>query len=384
MKIGILGTSVSQFGELWDKSLQDLAVKVGQEAVERSQLTLQNIDALYVGNMLAGILESQENFGAFVADALSLFVPTVRVEAACASGGLAVHSAAQALSAGTYKTVLVLGVEKMTDHMQDEVSTSLMSAGGAKERFSGITFAGLYALLARVYMEQYKVGREDLAMVSVKNHYHATFNSQAQFRSQITVADVLKSTKVADPLHLFDCSPISDGAAAVVLTTDEKLLKKQKKSVYVVASEVDTDTLAVSDRDSLTSLKSAVKAAARAYKKAGVKPSSIDVLEVHDCFSIAEILAVEDLGLSKKGKGASDIAKQKYTLGVGRQIVNPSGGLKACGHPIGATGVKQIAEITTQLRLEAGMRQVKNARIGLTHNVAGSGSTTVIHILKRI
>ncbi len=384
MNIGIVGTFVSKFGELWEKSLEDLLIESTQGVIENAQIQPKAIDAIYIGNMLSGALGNQDNVGSFVADSLSLFVPSIRVEAACASGGIAVHTAIQALLAGTYKTVLVLGAEKMTDHLQDEVSTVLMGAGGENERLSGTTFAGLYALLARYYMEQYGVSSEDLAAVSVNNHYHGSLNPKAQFRSPITVEDVMKSTNIADPLHLLDCSPISDGAAAVLLTTDEALLKKRKKRVNIIASEIATDTLEILDRKSLTSLSATVVAAEKAYKKTGLGPQDIDVAEVHDCFSIAQVLAIEDLGFSKRGRAVFDTMQKKYTVGVGKQVINSSGGLKACGHPVGATGVKQIVELVTQLREEAGDRQVVNANIGLAQNVAGSGSTAVIHIVKKL
>jgi acetyl-CoA C-acetyltransferase len=384
MKVGVVGTFVSKFGELWGKSLGDLLLESAQGALENAKISPKDIDAIYVGNMLSGSLGNQENVGSYTADSLSLFIPSVRVEAACASGGIAIHTSMQALQAGTYKTVLVIGAEKMTDHLQDEVSTVLMGAGGEKERISGTTFAGLYALLAKVYMETYGVSSKDLAAVSVQNHFHGSFNPKAQFRSPITIDDVLKSTQIADPLHLLDCSPISDGAAAVVLTTDEKLLKKQKKIVAITASEVATDTLQITERKTLTSLSATVTAAHNAYKKTGLTPKDINVAEVHDCFSIAQVLAIEDLGFSKRGKALSDIAKKKYMIGKGKQIINPSGGLKACGHPVGATGVKQLVELTVQLQGNAEKRQVEGAKIGLAQNVAGTGSTAVIHIVQTI
>jgi len=243
---------------------------------------------------------------------------------------------------------------------------------------AGATFPGIYALMAQAYMEKYGITEETLAAVSVKNHYHGSLNDKAQFRKPITVEDVMNSGRIADPLKLLDCSPISDGASAVVISSQVS----KSKPVYITASEVATDTLALHDRKTFTSLTSVVKASQAAYKKAGISAADIDVAEIHDCFSIAEVIAVEDLGFSKRGEGARDIEKGKMTIGKGKIITNSSGGLKACGHPVGATGVKQIVEITQQLRNEAGLRQVKNAKIGLTHNVGGSGATAVIHILQ--
>jgi acetyl-CoA C-acetyltransferase len=273
-----------------------------------------------------------------------------------------------------------MGLEKMTDHSQDEITSALSAAGSDEERMAGLTFPGIYALMARAYMQKYGVDEETLAAVSVKNHYHGSFNPKAQFQSPITVGDVMRSPKVADPLKLLDCSPVSDGASAVVISSDVSL--KAKKPVSIIASEVATDTLALYNRKSFTSLAAVVTASQKAYKEAKLKPTDIDVAEIHDCFSISEVIAVEDLGFSKKGEGAKDIESEKMTLFKGRIICNPSGGLKACGHPVGATGIKQIVEITEQLRGVAGRRQVKGAKIGLTHNVGGSGAVAAIHILK--
>ena len=385
MKINILGTYATKFGELWNVSPRALAKEAMENALNLSGLKAPQIDALFVGNMLSGILGNQANLGSLLVEELDVHVPAFRIEGACASGGLALHNAINSLKAGQYKTVLVLGIEKMTDHNQDEITTALMAAGSDEERMAGATFPGVYALMAQAYMQKYKVTEEELAAVSVKNHYHGTLNPKAQFQFAVTVGDVMRSSKIADPLKLLDCSPISDGAAAIVITS-ENIIKNPpaggRKPVQIVASEVGTDTLSLHDRKSFTSLSSVVDASTKAYKKAGIKPSDIDVCEIHDCFSISEAIATEDLGFSKKGEGARDIAEGKRTLFKGDIICNPSGGLKSCGHPVGATGIKQIVEITEQLRGIAGKRQVKGAKIGLTHNVGGSGTVAAIHILR--
>ena len=385
MKINVLGVATTEFGELWKKSPRALAKQAMEEALVDAKLKAGEIDALFVGNMLAGMLGNQANLGSFFAEELGLKVPAIRVEGACASGGLALNTGINSILGGQYKTVLALGIEKMTDSGQDEVTTGLMAAGSDSERMAGVTFPGIYALMAQAYIQEYKVSEKDLAAVSVKNHYHGLLNEKAQFRKEITIDDVMNSGNVADPLKLLDCSPISDGASAAVIS----LTSGKRKSVYITASEVATDTLSLHDRSTFVSLSSVVRASKSAYKKAGIDALDVDVAEIHDCFSIAEAIAVEDLGFSKRGQGAKDIKAEKMTLGkgppAGRQgkvITNPSGGLKACGHPVGATGIKQIVEITQQLRGEAGQRQVKNAKIGLTHNVGGSGSVAVIHILK--
>lgn len=380
MKINILGAATTKFGELWDVSPRALAKEAMIRALNQSGLKSSQIDALFVGNMLSGILGNQANLGSLAAEELGVQVPAFRIEGACASGGLALHNAINSILAKQYKTVLVLGIEKMTDQSQDEITNALMAAGSDEERLAGATFPGMYALIAQAYMQKYKVSEEDIAAISVKNHYHGMLNSKAQFQFSITIEQVMKSSKIADPLKLLDCSPISDGAAAVVITGDDSI--RSGKPVYIAASEVSTDTLSLHDRKSFTSLSSVVNASSKAYRKTGLKPLDIDVAEIHDCFSISEAIAVEDLGFSKKGEGARDIAQGKRTLFKGDIICNPSGGLKACGHPVGATGIKQIVEIVEQLRGESGKRQVKNAKVGLTHNVGGTGAVAVIHILR--
>jgi acetyl-CoA C-acetyltransferase len=381
MKINILGTGMTKFGELWKMSPRSMAHEAMSAALKTSGLEPEQIDALFVGNMLAGILGNQGNLGSLYAEELGAFVPAFRIEAACGSGGLALHNAYNAVLSGQYKTVMVLGIEKMTDHSGEDVTIALMAAGSDEERLAGATFPGIYALMARAYMEEYGATEEMLAANSVKNHYHGSLNPKAQFQSVITIEQVMKSSKVADPLKLLDCSPVSDGAAAVVITSDLALIKKHKKPVTILASEVATDTLSLHKRSSFTSLGSVVKASKKAYKKAGVKPTDINVAEIHDCFSISEIVATEDLGFSKIGQGGKEVLEGKFTLGSGSVITNSSGGLKACGHPVGATGVKQIVEIAEQLRGEANGRQVKGAKLGLTHNVGGSGAVAAIHIL---
>lgn len=385
MRIHIIAGSTTKFGELWNSSPRDLATEAVNNALTQSGIAKSRIDALYVGNMLGGILGNQENIASFYAEELGFIPkPSIRVEAACASGGMALYNAINSIKAGVHRTVVVLGIEKMTDVGGDAVASALMAAGSDEERQAGATFAGLYALIARAYMEKYKVTQEDLAFVPVKNHFHGSYNKKAQFPFQISVSDVMKSSRIADPLKLLDCSPVTDGAAAIIVTSDAALIDSQR-SIHVVASSVGTDTLALHKRSSLTSLQATVYAAKNAYKEAKITASEIDVAEVHDCFSIAEVVAMEDLGFSKIGQATNDIKRGKYTRGKGELIVNPSGGLKACGHPVGATGIKQVVEIYEQLLGIAGDKQaVENAKIGLTHNVGGSGAVAVVHIFKKI
>lgn len=377
MHLFITGAATTKFGELWGISPRALAKQAVGDALVDAGVDANEIDALFVGNMLSGMLGGQEHMGALFAEELGLRTPAFKVEGACASGGLAVHTAVNSVLSGQYKTVVVLGVEKMTDHKPEDVATALMGAGSEGERLAGATFPSLYALLTRAHMNKFGTTREELSSVPVKNHFHASLNPNAQFHSILTVETVLASPKVADPLRLLDCSPISDGASALVITS------AKSKGVEIIASAVATDTLGLAQRRSLTELKATREAAKKAYKQAGISPSDIDVAEVHDCFSIAEILAMEDLGFYRKGKAAAVVAGGQTTLGQSKRlVVNPSGGLKGCGHPVGATGVKQIVEIVDQLHHRGGSRQVPGARVGLTHNVGGSGATAVVHILR--
>ena len=382
MNVFVLGGGVTKFGELWEIGPRKLVKEAVGYALESSSVDISEIDALYVGNMLSGILGNQENLGALFADELGMKnAAAFKIEGACASGGLAFHNAYNAVKAGVYKTCLVIGVEKMTDHKPEEITKALMAAASEDEREAGLTFPGLYAIMARAYCKKYKIAEKELASVSVESHYHASFNSKAQFPFEIRLDKVMTSPYVADPLKLLECSPVSDGAAAVIISSFDG---RKKGIVEVCSSEVASDSLGLSGRKSLTSIPASITAAEKAYKKANVKPRDIDVAEVHDCFSIALVLALEDLGFFEKGSTLSEIAKGKIRLGSGKPVVNPSGGLKACGHPIGATGVKQIAEISDQLAGCAGKRQVKNAKIGLTHNVGGSGAVSVVNIFKKV
>ena len=385
MNVSIIGASTTKFGELWDISPRTLARDAVNAALAEAGIKKSGIDALFVANMLAGPLGGQQHVGPLFAEELGLPVPAMTIEGACASGGLAVHAAVLSLLSGEYETVLVLGVEKMTDHKPEDVATALMGAGSDKERMAGCTFPGLYAMLARAHMEKFGTTDEELAAVAVKNHFHASLNPNAQFHSLVTVESVVKSSNIADPLTLLECSPISDGASAVILTREPRTQNSMaKKTVKIIASEVATDTLGLAERESLVELAATKRASSAAYKKAGITAKDIDVAEVHDCFTIAEILAMEDLGFYKKGEAARAIAAGATQLGISKGlVVNSSGGLKGCGHPVGATGVKQIVEIAQQLRGTAGKRQVPHAKIGLTQNVGGSGATAVVHILKR-
>jgi len=384
--VAIIGTGCTRFGELWDRSFRDIFVEAGVEAIEDANLAGEKIDALYIGNMSGGRFIEQEHIGALIADyagLASLNIPSTRVEAACASGGLALRQGIIAVASGYHDIVIAAGAEKMTD-VDVETATDALAAAADREweGIFGATFPGLYAMIARLHMHKYGTSREQLAEVAVKNHHNGSMNSKAQFQNEITLETVLNSPMIADPLHVYDCSPISDGAAAVVLAPAEIAREYTDTPVYVKASAQASSTIALHDRRDITTLDATVVAGRRAYKMSGLSPKDIELVEVHDCFTIAEICAIEDLGFVPKGKGGEATASGMTAIG-GEIPVNPSGGLKACGHPVGATGVKQAVEITQQLRGEAGRRQVGGAEIGMTHNIGGSGGTAIVHIFSR-
>ncbi len=385
--VSIIGVGLTKFGEHWDRGFRELVVEAASKAVADAGIEGREIQAIYGGVMASGRLIGQEHIGALIADQLGMNpVPSTRVEAACASGGVALKSGFLAVASGMYDVVAVGGGEKMTEVSTEDVATALGGAGDQEwELFHGATFPALYALMARRHMKEYGTTEEQMAMVAVKNHSNACLNPFAQYQREISVEEVMNSGYIASPLKLLDCSPITDGAAAVILCATEKLreLAPNAEPIEVIASTQASDSLALASRKSLTELSATREAAARAYRMAGVGPKDIDVVEVHDCFTIAEIMAVEDLGFFPKGKGGKAVEDGETELNS-IISVNTSGGLKAAGHPVGATGIKQAIEIVLQLRGKAEKRQVENAEVGLAHNVGGSGATAVIHVLRRV
>lgn len=383
-RVAIVGVGMSKFGEEWTRGFRDMLIEAGGRALDDAKLQGNEIDGLYVGTMAPGSLVGQEHIGALVADYMGLNpIPATRVEAACASGGVALRSGYMAIASGMHKCVVVGGVEKMTDTSGDEVASALGGAGDQEwELFMGATFPAIYAFMARRHMLQYGTTEEMMASVAVKNHVNSSKNKYAHFQNEITIDTVMKSKMVASPLKLFDCSPVTDGAAAVVLMPLELAKKQCEMPIEIVASAQASDCLALHSRESMTEVKATQIAAKKAYATAKVAPKDIDIVEVHDCFTIAEIMAIEDLGFFEKGKGGPASLEGKTALNA-EISVNTSGGLKGCGHPVGATGVKQAVEVAWQLRGQAGARQVKDAEVGMTHNVGGSGATAVIHIMKR-
>ena len=383
--VAVIGIGITKFGELWDKSFRQLISEAGAKAILDSGISGLEIDALYVGSMSAGRFIGQEHVGALVADCAGfshMHIPAIRVESACASGGLAVRQGFLSIASGMNDVVVVGGIEKMTDVVGSEATNTLATAADQEwESFFGATFPGLYAMVATRHMHDYGTTKEQLAQVAVKNHANGALNPFAQFKRPISIKNVMNAPMVAYPLGLLDCSPVSDGAAAVILCAADKAKKYTDEPIKIIGSGQASDTLALHARKDICTFESTVYAAKMAYKHANLQPKDISVAEVHDCFTIAEILAIEDLGFVKKGEGGKAIENKMTTLD-GDLPVNTSGGLKAKGHPVGATGVAQIAEIVLQLRGEADKRQVKDASIGLAHNIGGSGASCIVNILE--
>ena len=380
-EVAVIGTGITKFGELWNQSIKDIFVEAALKAIDDAGV--DHIDSIYVGAMSGGLFVGQEHLGAVMADYLGMApVPATRVESACASGGMSFRQAYLDVASGNSEIVLAGGVEKMNDGA--DVTAALATAADQEyEVYNGITFPGLYAMIANAHMHEYKTTREQIAAVAVKNHKNGMNNPNAQFRNQITIEQVLNSSLVADPLRLLDCSPVTDGAAAVILCSLDVAKKLSKNYAKVIASTQASDSIALYQRKSFTTLNAVTKAANLAYEKAGVKPNDIDFAEVHDCFTIAEIVVFEDLGFCEKGCGGPAVEEGTTSLD-GKIPINTSGGLKSKGHPVGATGIAQIIELSEQLTGKAGKRQVKNARIGLAQNMGGSGASCTINILEAV
>lgn len=381
-RVGIIGVGMTKFGELWDRRYRDLIVDAGVDAIKDAGIEGNQIGGMYVGSMSPGLFAEQEHVSALVADYSGLAgIPACRVEAACASGGVALREAYLAVKSGEMDIVVAGGVEKMTDIPTGSAAVALMGAGDQEwEAFNGATFPSLYALMARRHMVEYGTTIEQISQVAVKSHDNASLNENAHYPFKVTLEQVMNSNMVADPLRILHCSGITDGAATVILASEEKAEELVDDPVWIKASSLATDTIALHDRKSLSRIDAAILAAGKAYKEAGIKPEDVDFAEVHDCFSIAEILAIEALGFCELGEGGK-LTEDGETELKGRIPINTSGGLKGKGHPVGATGIAQAIEAVLQIRGKAGERQVKGAETGLIHNVGGSGATCVIHIL---
>lgn len=378
----IAGVGVTRFGELWDKSLRDLFVEAALKAIDDAGV--DRIDSIYTGCMSSALFNDQEHIGSLVADYLGVTpIPSTRVEAACASGAVAVRSAFIEVASGISDIVLASGVEKMTDVSGGEVTATLAAAGDQEiEVFYGATFPALYAMMARAHMEKYGTTRDQLSAVAVKNHYNGSLNSRAQFRKPINKEAVTNSSMVADPLHLLDCSPVSDGAAAIILCSVDMAKKlKCDPMIQVTGCGMGTDTIALHERNEITELKAARSAGEAAFKMAGLTPDDMDFAEIHDGFTIVELCAIEALGFFEMGRSGPATEAGETALD-GKIPINPSGGLKSVGHPVGASGAAQIYEVVQQLRGVSGKHQIKNAKRALAHSMAGSGGSSVVHILE--
>ena len=375
----IIGVGMTQFGKHMDRSLRDLGREACLNALRDAGVTPKKIEAGYCGNALAPAIQGETGVGQNVFWEVGINeIPIVNVENACASGSTALREGWMAIAGGFYDMVIVAGVEKTV-----MAKGAMLDVGAAEfETKLGDVFPGQFALIAQKHMEQYGTTREQLAKVSVKNHFNGTLNPYAQFQKQFTLEEVLNSPMVADPLTLYSCCPNSDGAAALILCSKKKAQKMNARPVRIAASILTSGTY--NNQRDITGWEIEKKAAGRAYEMASLGPKDIDLVEVHDAFTISEIIHYEDLGLCAPGEGGRLIGEGATELG-GRIPVNPSGGLLAKGHPVGASGVAQVVEIVWQLRGEAGKRQVKNPRVGLAQIMGGykEGDTRActVHIL---
>ena len=380
--VAVIGAGKTPFGAFPDRDLRSLAVEAGQKCLKNGHVSPARVEAFYLGNFAGPAFVGQNHLAPYISTALGIQgVPSTRFEDACASSGSALFHAVSAVAAGLYDIVLVAGVEKMTSQPTPRVSEILASAGDtAGEIKAGSTFASLFAMIARRHMYQFGTTREHLAAVAVKNHANGALNPDAHMRKVVTMEQVLNAKPIAEPLGLYDCSLISDGAAAVLIAPWERAREFTDKPVRVMGIAQASDFLALDQKEDITTFPAVRRAAEKAYRMAGVGPRDIQFAELHDCFTIAEIIALEDLGFAARGEGGP------YTLAgctarTGERPINTSGGLKSKGHPVGATGVAQICDLVAQMRCEAGERQIPRHSLGLAENLGGSGATCVVTIL---
>ncbi len=379
-EIAILGIGQTKIDEHWECSLRDLAGEAALAALQDAGRA--QVDGLFVGNMLSGMIDNQNNLAALIADWAGLgSTEAVKVEAACASGAAAFRSGLMAVASGELESALVVGVEKMTERGPHEVTAALATAADADyEAEAGVSFVGLNALIMRRYMHEYSWRHADFAPFSINAHANAMTNPYARLHQRITAEQFEKSAMVATPINLLDASPIGDGAAAALLVPARTLGRAAR--ILVSGSASATDTIAIHDRPEALFLTAAYKSAQAAYKMAGVRPEDIDLFELHDAFSIMCALSLEACGFAERGQGVR-LGLDNETRPQGRVPICTRGGLKARGHPVGATGVYQIVEVVQQLRGECGATQVDGARIGMAQNIGGSGATILTHILKK-
>ncbi len=374
----INGIGRTKFGTL-SKSIVELTYEAMFNAIEDSPLDIKDIDAIYVSNFLGGPLNGQLHFNSIIASLLpSLNIPIIRIETACASSSVALNQALNSLK--NTPNIMIIGIEKMTGTKLMSPTDAIAMAGDHENDYEqGLIFPGAYALIAQKYMHKYGIKHDILECISYINHKNANHNPLAHFYHKDVSREMIKNSQmIASPLNLFDCSPLSDGAAAIVISGK----KHSDRDIRIVSSRIATDSISLTQRADMTSFNATKVAAAKVYKDAGITAKKIDIVEVHDCFTISELLALEDLGFCDPGKSPEMIENGDISI-HGVLPVNTDGGLKANGQPIGATGLAQIFEIVTQLRLEAGSRQVEDAEIGLTQNIGGIGGTCGITLLER-
>ncbi len=381
-RVAVIGAGVTKFGK-HERTSAELFAEAARDALTDAELKPAAVQAIYYGNVVGGETEKQLHTGPQAASVLGIpTVPTTRFETACASSHAAFRHAVMEIAAGLADVVLVGGAERVLNVSTAESTEYFAYASDASwEQPAGLTFPGVFALIARAHMTKHGTTEEQMAHVAVKNHRHGTLNPKAQFQKAITLEQVMKSAYVADPLKLYDCCPFTDGGAAVVLAAEE-IARPRGRAIWVLASAAGSDSMLMQDKRDLARVPATERAAAAAYRQAGLGPEDVDVVELHDCFTIAEIVATEGLGLFEPGTGGM-AAENGWTSLGGQVPVNTSGGLKAKGHPIGATGAAQVVEIVTQLRGEAGPRQVDGARVGLTHTLGGNTATVLVSLFGR-
>lgn len=381
--VSIIGIGQTAVGEHWDKSLRMLGYEALNAAMRDARL--ERIDALYVGNMLSGELTKQEHLGALIADfAGQRGIEAMKIEAACGSSGAAVRVGYAMVAGGVQDIVAVMGVEKMTDQESSVTTSALAMAADAEyEALQGLSFVGINALLMRRYMHEHGYKKEDFAQFAINAHANAVNNPNAMFRSAITARQFAEAKPIAEPINLLDSSPIADGAACVILAPTAMAREFTDRPIRVRASAVATDTVAVHDRRDPLYLEGGAISAQKAYAQAGISPWDVDLFEVHDAFTIMSALSLEAAGFAPRGQGVRLALNGEIGIG-GRLPITTMGGLKARGHPVGATGMYQIVEVAQQLRGEAGANQVRDARLGMAQNIGGSGATVVTTILERV
>ncbi|OGP96102.1 MAG: acetyl-CoA acetyltransferase [Deltaproteobacteria bacterium RBG_16_47_11] len=382
--VSIIGIGTTRYGILEGQSIKEMATFACNDAIHDAGIDRKQIEAFYLGNYISGMIIRQETLAPLVGGSIGLRkeVPCTKVEGACSSASIALRHGYLLIAAGVYDIVLVAGAEKMSSAPIEKLTASLgASIDMETEGLTGLTFPGFWALMARRHMHEFGTTIEQLAMVAVKNHKNGSLNPRARFRNIITLENVINSRLITDPLKLYDCCPISDGASAAVLCASHLAKEFSNNPVEIVGSVQTTGFSTLFEQGQQISLPATILAGKLAFEMSGLKPQDIDIVEIHDCFTPAEIVDSEDLGFFEKGKGGWAVL-DGVTQPDGKLPINPSGGLLCKGHPVGATGLGQIYEVVRQLRDEH-ENQIKGAQIGLTHNAGGTGAVCTVHILKR-